>query len=766
MILSADMHTETNCNIQGNTFSIKASPVAFDILSSKLYSNPTLAVVRELLTNAYDSQLAAGNPDKDIIVMFPTPLDNEFSIRDFGTGLSKEDVMTLYTTFFGSTKSDTNDFTGGFGLGSKTPFAYTSSFTVTSFFNGTKYVFLATKKDGYPSILPIGEEPTDEPNGLYIRIPVNRDMPNRFYEEAVDYLSLIPEIKISSNKPITRNVAFSITDNISLYTPTRASKTYSWQKDSGVFFKQGQNTYRVTALIDTRKHRNIYEFYGEMDIVYDVPIGTLNITPSREQLAKDEHNNNKIDELLAVLNTKLGIIIKKLTTDTKFANGSDLPMPSCIARAYQTFLYDKYFSFFYNSIGRYYFNWSRTNVSFRFSSYDYKTYSRTDMERISLIYNYRPYIFVYTKDFKNRNLTRKINNILDNYDEFEETRVTVFSLKDSVRCHNNSVLNAIRNLKAAAWTLNNAEELNFDIQVMSSTEFLRKYPDHKTHKTITTKPKSTTSKPRCVNFGWINILNLNKSKMESRETKELDTCLHNTNNLIIAVNTTEDSVQSMFNRVFNFFRNVSLHLKDEDNNKFILNYLMNKLNVSIEDMRLPDMRVIITAKGNLKKFPNAVSFDLSEMYELLSNTKFKCMLPYNGTWYRYVRRFEEVLKYFNETELRFLETTYAYKRHLMVSKYLLSSNPAYGTKYNLINYDTYNYLIYNCSLNKEEYIRTDTETIVNSIINDKLSTMYRYIYNSTDSRNYTSWKAKPKLKNKYKVQLFKFLREGGNNVLF
>ena len=34
-----------------------------------------------------------------------------------------------------------------------------------------------------------GEEPTDEPNGLYIRIPVNRDMPNRFYEEAVDYLS-------------------------------------------------------------------------------------------------------------------------------------------------------------------------------------------------------------------------------------------------------------------------------------------------------------------------------------------------------------------------------------------------------------------------------------------------------------------------------------------------------------------------------------------------------------------------------------------------
>ena len=404
-------------------------------------------------------------------------------------------------------------------------------------------------------------------------------------------------------------------------------------------------------------------------------------------------------------------------------------------------------------------------MSFRFSSYDYKTYSRTDIERINLIYNYRPYIFVYTKNFKDRNLTRKINNIIDNYDEFEETRITIFSLEDSVRYHNHSVLNAIRNLKAAAWTLNNAEELNFNIQVMSSTDFLRKYPDHKAHKTIT-KSKSTTSKPRCVNFGWVNILDVNKSKMESREAKELNTCLHNTNNLIVAVNTTEDSVQAVFNRVFNFFRYVSLHLRDKDNNKFILNYLMNKLNVSIEDMRLPDMRVIITAKGNLKKFPNAVSFDLSEMYELLSNTKFKCMLPYNGTWYRYVRRFEEVLKYFNETELRFLETTYAYKRHLMVSKYILSSNPAYGTKYNLINYDTCSYLIYNCGLNKEEYIRTDTETIINSIVNDKLSAIYHYIYNSTDIRNYTSRHSKPKLKNKYKTKLFKFLREGGNDVLF
>ena len=127
MILETNSKTETNCNITGNTFTIKASPLAFDILSSKLYADPILAIVRELLTNAYDSQKAAGNEDIPIKVHLPDYEENFLSFRDYGLGLSKEDVLTIYTSFFNSTKSSNNDFTGCFGLGSKTPFSYTSS---------------------------------------------------------------------------------------------------------------------------------------------------------------------------------------------------------------------------------------------------------------------------------------------------------------------------------------------------------------------------------------------------------------------------------------------------------------------------------------------------------------------------------------------------------------------------------------------------------------------------------------------------------------
>ena len=165
MILGETNKTETNCNLEGKAFSIKNSPVAFEILSSKLYSDANMAVVRELLCNAYDSHKACGKQDVPIHVQLPSYLNKNFIIRDYGLGLSKEDVIDLYTTFFHSTKADSNDFTGCFGLGSKTPFSYTDAFTVTSYWNGTKYSFVAAKKDGYPNIYCINEEDTDECNG-------------------------------------------------------------------------------------------------------------------------------------------------------------------------------------------------------------------------------------------------------------------------------------------------------------------------------------------------------------------------------------------------------------------------------------------------------------------------------------------------------------------------------------------------------------------------------------------------------------------------
>ncbi len=140
-------------------------------LSKTLYSDEIRAVIRELSTNAWDSHVDAGNTHLPFKVQLPNDAGRIFSIRDYGTGLSRQDVLQMYTKYGGSDKSNSNDFNGMFGLGSKSPFAYTNTFDTISYYNGRKYTFVNIKdKEGTPTIQLMREEDTDEPNGLEITL--------------------------------------------------------------------------------------------------------------------------------------------------------------------------------------------------------------------------------------------------------------------------------------------------------------------------------------------------------------------------------------------------------------------------------------------------------------------------------------------------------------------------------------------------------------------------------------------------------------------
>ena len=88
-------------------FRIRNSAKAFNILSSGLYANKVKAIIRELSCNAIDSHTAAGTK-QPFEVHLPTTLEPWFSIRDFGTGLSHDQVTKIYTTYFESTKTNSN----------------------------------------------------------------------------------------------------------------------------------------------------------------------------------------------------------------------------------------------------------------------------------------------------------------------------------------------------------------------------------------------------------------------------------------------------------------------------------------------------------------------------------------------------------------------------------------------------------------------------------------------------------------------------------
>lgn len=154
-------------------FRIRNSAKAFNILSSGLYANKIKAIIRELSCNAVDSHTAAGNAEP-FEVHLPTQLEPHFAVRDFGTGLNHEQVTNIYTTYFESTKTASNEFIGALGLGSKSPFSYTDNFTVTAIQQGHKGIYSAfINAEGVPSIALMMSEPTDEPNGVEVKFSVN-----------------------------------------------------------------------------------------------------------------------------------------------------------------------------------------------------------------------------------------------------------------------------------------------------------------------------------------------------------------------------------------------------------------------------------------------------------------------------------------------------------------------------------------------------------------------------------------------------------------
>ena len=173
-------------------------PMLFHIIRNTLYSDKPLAVIREYATNAYDANIEAGKATTPIRVTLPNTLAPELRIRDFGKGLSYEEMFKVFVKYCKSTKRDSNAVVGMLGIGAKSGFCYGESFSVTSFQNGTKRFYscyMDETKCG--EIAEMGFESTSEPDGLEIVVPVKHFDCEEFKEKAImlfRYWDVKPEV--------------------------------------------------------------------------------------------------------------------------------------------------------------------------------------------------------------------------------------------------------------------------------------------------------------------------------------------------------------------------------------------------------------------------------------------------------------------------------------------------------------------------------------------------------------------------------------------
>lgn len=169
---------ETSGDMEEKFFSIKDQGMIFDILRNKMYSNSVLAICREISCNARDAHREVGKSDVPIHIHLPNNLEPYYKIKDFGPGISPSRMSDVFIQYTASTKRGDNVQTGGFGLGAKTPFSYSDSFSIVTNVDGIKYNYgAAIDETRVGKLALLDQAPTSDPNGTEIIIPVN---PNDF----------------------------------------------------------------------------------------------------------------------------------------------------------------------------------------------------------------------------------------------------------------------------------------------------------------------------------------------------------------------------------------------------------------------------------------------------------------------------------------------------------------------------------------------------------------------------------------------------------
>ncbi|QVW27075.1 RIIA protein [Escherichia phage vB_EcoM-ZQ1] len=207
----------------------------------------------------------------------------------------------LYTTLFHSTKEEDDDQIGAFGLGSKSPFAVSDSFTVESRMDGKLHRFLMyLNAKRIPTVDLITKdletrdpkpEDTDEFNGMTVKIPVKNARFSAFSDELVR----LGRVMRPEQRPIVENASYRFSwEDISYdfkvnntYIQPKGQGNTHYAVMGGVSYPIDLNQLDPDTSSIMSKFPSSYTFFE---------LGSLNVPPSREDLSYDEFTRETLSE--------------------------------------------------------------------------------------------------------------------------------------------------------------------------------------------------------------------------------------------------------------------------------------------------------------------------------------------------------------------------------------------------------------------------------------------------------------------------------------
>ncbi|MDH1236492.1 ATP-binding protein [Stutzerimonas stutzeri] len=267
------------------------------ILSSTLYTHPKLAVVREIICNGWDAHIAAGKTDTPLQI---TLTSTQLTVRDFGFGIAHAEIGPIYGVYGNSTKRGDSKSTGGFGLGSKAPFAYTDNFEVASHHLGVKTIYRVSKssmeKGGKPSINKIVSLPTDE-TGIAVSFGIQA-------QDQQEFLKLIREVLILGEIQASINGADPLVTLPLSTSPTGYAITdFRGTVGQEINLRYGNVVYPVPYRDEygTQYHHivnDLRRLWSDATITFMAPPDSISIAPNREAIILTDATVNTVKSLL------------------------------------------------------------------------------------------------------------------------------------------------------------------------------------------------------------------------------------------------------------------------------------------------------------------------------------------------------------------------------------------------------------------------------------------------------------------------------------
>lgn len=296
---SSAVEIKSTAPLASQGFSVRKQDmhIILDMFRSKLYKDPIMAVCREYMCNARDAHREVNTPERPIEIFIPSALNCQLKIQDFGPGISPRRMGDIFLNYGASTKRRSNKQTGAFGIGGKSGFAISDTFSIISTYGGVKRHYTAYNDGKSGGVDLVHQEETTECTGTTIVIPIKTEDIYRVAEAVVKACTYWAVRPIVHNLPIA--VAFPDISNVLL-------EGEDWK----VYSKENHSYYNsnTRVVLDGIPYPVTFEDLGvktawvksllsrRIDLYFKT--GTLSLVPSRDTLLFDNKTIKRIVQRL------------------------------------------------------------------------------------------------------------------------------------------------------------------------------------------------------------------------------------------------------------------------------------------------------------------------------------------------------------------------------------------------------------------------------------------------------------------------------------